>query len=230
MKHYRNQPQATSHVYRSVLLAGKASSCSPSQQSGPISQSNPPPTPGRCAASSTVGEDGEERGDLIKFYNAVFLPLVQEYALRFKKSSSVPGSMPPLSPLPQLRANPSSPCRKVSESHSVFTRPLKPTNGAQFALHHSPVKPLSYSFSRSPAKNLTAINQMMKNEGMRRAEAAEARARVPKRLLVDEDVEDEEEEGGGGKVMVLEAGTATARPAQGLLELVLGADRGTTAQ
>ena len=43
----------------------------------PLSQANPPPTPGRCAASSTVGEDGEERGDLIKFYNAVFLPLVQ---------------------------------------------------------------------------------------------------------------------------------------------------------
>ena len=52
MKHYRNQPQATSHVYRSVLLAGKASSCSPSQQSGPVSQSNPPPTPGRLVISS----------------------------------------------------------------------------------------------------------------------------------------------------------------------------------
>ena len=55
--------------------------------------------------------------------------------------------MPPLSPLPQLRANPCSPRRKVyfsawidspgkqfqieqvSESHSVFTRPLKPNNG-----------------------------------------------------------------------------------------------------
>ena len=91
MKHYRDQPQATSHVYRSVLLAGKASPTSPPQvivqpsnigltklsTQAPISQSNPPPTPGRCAASSTVGEDGEERGDLIKFYNAVFLPLVQ---------------------------------------------------------------------------------------------------------------------------------------------------------
>ena len=29
MKHYRNQPQATSHVYRSVLLAGKAAATSP---------------------------------------------------------------------------------------------------------------------------------------------------------------------------------------------------------
>ena len=44
-----------------------------------------------------------------------------------------------------------------------------------------------------------------------------------------EDVDDEGEEGGGGKVMVLETGTATSRPTQGLLELVLG-DRGTTAQ
>lgn len=128
MKHYRSQPQATSHIYRSVLLAGgREAAASP-----PTPSPHPPPTPGRMAASSTVAEDGEERGDLIKFYNAVFLPLVQDYAMRFKKSSSgSTGSMPPLSPLPQLRANPSSPRRKVSEAHSVFTRPLRPSkNGA----------------------------------------------------------------------------------------------------
>jgi len=230
MKHYRNQPQATSHVYRSVLLAGKASSGSPTQQSGPISQSNPPPTPGRCAASSTVGEDGEERGDLIKFYNAVFLPLVQEYALRFKRSSSSSQSgvnMPPLSPLPQLRANPCSPRRKVSESHSVFTRPLKPNNGLLQGLHVSPVKPLSYSFSRSPAKNLAAINEMVRNEGMRRAEVAEARARVPKRLLVDEEGE---EEVAGGKVVVLEGSQAPRQ--QQMVNMLLGerAEQGTAGQ
>ena len=38
---------------------------------------------------------------------------------------------------------------------------------------------------------------MVRNEGMRRAEVADARARVPKRLLVDEEGE---EEVAGGKV------------------------------
>ena len=35
MKHYRNQPQATSHVYRSVLLAGKAAATSPQVELSP---------------------------------------------------------------------------------------------------------------------------------------------------------------------------------------------------
>lgn len=51
------------------------------------------------AASSTVGLDGEERGDLIKFYNTVYLSLVQEFALRFsvKKSGAESNLPPPLS-------------------------------------------------------------------------------------------------------------------------------------
>jgi len=220
MKHYRSQPQATSHIYRSVLLAGgREAAASP-----PTPSPHPPPTPGRMAASSTVAEDGEERGDLIKFYNAVFLPLVQDYAMRFKKSSSgSTGSMPPLSPLPQLRANPSSPRRKVSEAHSVFTRPLRPSNGAP-ALHNhtSPVKPLSYSFSRSPAKNLAAINEMVASEGARRAEVAEARARVPKRLLVDE----EGEEAAQAKVLVVEGGLVKH---QQMVSMLLGERADTSA-
>jgi len=130
------------------------------------------------AASSTVGLDGEERGDLIKFYNTVYLSLVQEFALRFSvKKSGAESNLPPLSPLPQLRANPSSPCRKVSDSHSVFIRPLKPTNMVQ--LSQSPIKTLSYSFSRSPAKDLAAINEMMRSQGSIR--------KVGKRLLQDEE-------------------------------------------
>ena len=42
---------------------------------------------------------------------------------------------------------------------------------------------------------------MVRNEGMRRAEVADARARVPKRLLVDEEGE---EEVAGGKVVNIE--------------------------
>ena len=98
MKHYRNQPQAASHVYRSVLLkphqpstAGEAPTTTASGDTGPRvaeavdssmtrtnpaasssqsqAPSQPPPTPTRMANRSTVGDDGSERGDIICFYN-----------------------------------------------------------------------------------------------------------------------------------------------------------------
>lgn len=174
MKHYRNQPQAASHVYRSVLLKPGTLGGEKDYDATPPTC---PPTPGRMAASSTVGQDGEERGDLIKFYNSVYLPLVQDFALRFSvKRNGQETNLPPLSPLPQLRANPSSPCRKVSDLHSVFIRPLKPNNTLH--MNQSPIKPLSYTFSRSPAKDLAAINEMMRSQGSRK---------VGKRLLQDEE-------------------------------------------
>jgi hypothetical protein len=99
MKHYRTQPQAASHVYRSVLLkprqppptAAAAPESAPgdadtattstagvevgvppaaSQSLASLSAfSQAPPTPTRMANRSTVGEDGSERGDIICFYN-----------------------------------------------------------------------------------------------------------------------------------------------------------------
>ena len=167
----------------------------------------PPPTPTRMANSSTVGNDGTERGDLIMFYNtgkyfmvrqpklsygsfifsfhfstknntlwsifSVYMEKVQEFALKFRKQAS----LPPLSPLPMLRAFPASPCRKVSENHSLYVRALKPETlataggpgigvggtatvigggiiGASNGRFTSPLKPvsLSYNFSSSPAK------------------------------------------------------------------------------
>ena len=79
MKHYRNQPQCASHVYRSVLLrkrqppppaaAAAKPADAPSSNSKTEAANKPPPTPTRMANSSTVGADGLERGDLIMFYN-----------------------------------------------------------------------------------------------------------------------------------------------------------------
>lgn len=78
---------------------------------------------------------------------------LQEFSLKFKKSRQ--NEAPPLSPLPKLRAHPQSPCRKISDNHSVYIRPLKVNaNDSSFVTFnpHSPHKPLTYSFSRSPAK------------------------------------------------------------------------------
>ena len=95
--------------------------------------------------------DGEERGDLIKFYNNIFMERLQEFSLKFKKSR--PNDAPPLSPLPKLRAHPQSPCRKISDNYSVYIRPLKANANDTVTYNpHSPHKPLTYSFSRSPAK------------------------------------------------------------------------------
>jgi len=204
MRHYRNQPQAASHVYRSVLLKTGPSSAEGEGKggSGDTKSKQPPPTPTRMANTSTVGRDGVERGDLIKFYNSVYMERMQEYALRFRKSSS----QPPLSPLPVLRANPASPCRKVSENHSLYIRTLKP-NVANIQ-YTSPRKPLSYSFSSSPAKDLAAINEMVRSEGARK---------VGKRLLVDE--EEGEDRGPAAKLLLpSQPPTSNNR----MLEILLG--------
>merc|ERR1719188_379973 len=79
LSHYRKfQPQAENHVYRSVLLTpGTGSSCKQDPDEDPPTAApiQPPPTPSRMAFSSTVSKDGEVRGDLIKFFNSVFLEL-----------------------------------------------------------------------------------------------------------------------------------------------------------
>nr|ALB00261.1 retinoblastoma protein [Tigriopus japonicus] len=184
MKNYRNQPQAASHVYRSVLLrtksdliaGGNPQDGGQTDDKEKLAAVKSHPTPTKLAASSTI-VDGEERGDLIKFYNTVFMERLQEFSRKFRRSRQ--NEAPPLSPLPKLRAHPQSPCRKVSDNHKVFIRPLKsaPEDKVRFN-PLSPHKPLSYSFSRSPAKDLAKINALMRTE-------VEKKTTVGKRLLTD---------------------------------------------
>ena len=186
MEEYRRQPQAARHVYRSVLLyVTSSSSKTTEKENEKRAEGTAPPTPTKLAATSTVAPDGEERGDLIKFYNTVYVERLQEFVIKFKqrKAGREGEDVPPLSPLPKLRAHPQSPCRRVSDHASVYIRNLKATTTDVVASNpHSPNKPLSYQFSRSPAKDLRAINALMRTEGERRAAASN----IGKRLLVDD--------------------------------------------
>lgn len=141
MKCYRSQPQAVSSIYRNVLVDVPSSSTT-----NDSSTDNPTPqdvSPGR--------------GDLIKFYNKVYVKVTQSFAWKLSTKSNQKGDIN-LTPIPMGKSSKTnSPYRRVSDKHPIFIRCLDNTE----QIPPSPIKPLSYYFSRSPAKDLHAINNMM---------------------------------------------------------------------
>uniref|UniRef100_A0A665TGE5 Retinoblastoma-like protein 1 n=1 Tax=Echeneis naucrates TaxID=173247 RepID=A0A665TGE5_ECHNA len=136
MKCYRSQPQANSHVYRSVLLR-------PAEKTNQfLGEAN----------SDHSGE--EERGDLIQFYNSVFVLKMKSFALRYATHDSR-ADAPPLSPFPSVRAQPLSP-RRVSQRHSLYVSPHK--NSASCLTPNS----YTYRINSSPSKELSDINRMIR--------------------------------------------------------------------
>lgn len=96
------------------------------------------------AATSFV-YGSEERGDLIKFYNEIYVPQVQDFAKPLFTTDSTAANLT-LSPLPRYNSIASpSPIRRVT--NSVMTRVLDPKEIAA-----SPAPQLQYCFNRSPAK------------------------------------------------------------------------------
>ncbi|NXP11893.1 RBL2 protein, partial [Thinocorus orbignyianus] len=184
MRCYRTQPQAKSHVYRSVLIKGRCrrrsgSSDSGSQQSSPTDRgkeknkerssrdsspvmrssstlpiphpSSAPPTPTRLTGPNSDTEE-EERGDLIQFYNNIYIEQIKEFALKYTSNAL---DSPPLSPYPFVRMGP--PRRvQLSQNHPVYISPHK--NEATL----SPREKIFYYFSSSPSKRLKEINSMVR--------------------------------------------------------------------
>ncbi|XP_057255934.1 retinoblastoma-like protein 1 isoform X2 [Pezoporus wallicus] len=162
MKSYRNQPQANSHVYRSVLLRNISAD-------GPLEKNTNQDAEmtedlsvktgsslGRSAEESSSESGTEERGDLIKFYNAVYVERVKSFALKYGiTNQDHVMEAPPLSPFPSIRQQTVSP-RRISQQHAVYVSPHK--NGACL----TPRSALLYKFSGSPSKSLKDINNMIK--------------------------------------------------------------------
>ena len=81
---YRYQPQCQSHVYRSILL--RCRSKPPAASSAPEVDKNvaskQPPTPSKLAGSASAFEL-EERGDIIMFYNQVYVSKMKKFIMKF---------------------------------------------------------------------------------------------------------------------------------------------------
>uniref|UniRef100_A0A8C3VVK2 Retinoblastoma-like protein 2 n=1 Tax=Catagonus wagneri TaxID=51154 RepID=A0A8C3VVK2_9CETA len=181
MRCYRTQPQARSQVYRSVLIKAKrkrrnsGSSDSRSHQNSPTElnkdrtsrdsspvmrssstlpvpqPSSAPPTPTRLTGANSDMEE-EERGDLIQFYNSIYIKQIKAFALKYSQANM---DAPPLSPYPLVRTG--SPRRiQLSQNHPVYISPHK----SEAML--SPREKIFYYFSNSPSKRLREINSMIR--------------------------------------------------------------------
>ncbi|MEE6506624.1 hypothetical protein FKM82_007763 [Ascaphus truei] len=160
MKCYRNQPQANSHVYRSVLLKipqGVNETSANQDVEMEDCESNGDSHPSQPNSSGGNGER-LERGDLITFYNHVFVERVKSFALKYAVSAHEHlVEAPPLSPFPSIKQQAVSP-RRVSQQHSIYVSPHKNNSSL------TPRSALSYRFNGSPSKSLKDINHMIKQE------------------------------------------------------------------
>ncbi|XP_032897998.1 retinoblastoma-like protein 1 isoform X2 [Amblyraja radiata] len=204
MKCYRSQPQASSHVYRSVLLDGKGSKsadvtenaggdgnmeCQVSDCDPSITNNSQHPVETSISAvtatslSRSLDAVEEERGDLIKFYNTIYVTRIKEFALKYSNVKLECGvEAPPLSPFPNVKPHPVSP-RRISQQHAVYISPHK--NGTSL----TPRTAMMYRFNRSPSKNLRDINCMIKQGerlSRKRAFTMESDSESPTKYLCQE--------------------------------------------
>ncbi|XP_056455528.1 retinoblastoma-like protein 2 [Gadus chalcogrammus] len=176
MKCYRTQPQACSTVYRSVLISesrrnlsdgskvSKLKSPSTKTQEQGVNLSTPPSTPSSTSTPSTTSTsstslmDQEERGDLICFYNQVYITPMRPFALRYSLSSPSAGAeSPPLCPYPSVRCGAA---RRVqlSSKHCVYVSPHGTSGPATPPPRHN----IYYYISNSPSDRLREINSMIR--------------------------------------------------------------------
>ncbi|XP_070406587.1 retinoblastoma-like protein 2 isoform X2 [Nothobranchius furzeri] len=198
MKCYRTQPQASSNVYRSVLISGStrpSSTTDTNQSSSSDSRKDPgqksmkgssfkrltwvithlggdispgltcssstlvTPQPSGDSSSSAVDGGEEERGDLIHFYNDVYIKQMRQFAVRYSRSSPSTGAdPPPLCPYPTSRTG--SPRRMLlSSKHSIYISPHESGSAPCPAL---PRERICYYICSSPPNRLQEINSMIR--------------------------------------------------------------------
>jgi retinoblastoma-like protein 1 len=141
MRYYRNQPQAGSHIYRSVFIEYVENESEFVEQQK--SQTNQGPVHPNDLRGNGVLHGKESRGDIIHFYNKVFVPKLQEFALKF--GSGVPRNDILLSPMPPDRVQNISP-KKISLYHDVFISPFLKQDQRNLG------NAFTFVFDKSPSK------------------------------------------------------------------------------
>uniref|UniRef100_A0A8C0V3S5 RB transcriptional corepressor like 2 n=1 Tax=Cyanistes caeruleus TaxID=156563 RepID=A0A8C0V3S5_CYACU len=176
MRCYRTQPQAKSHVSTVTIcllntfilfweqITWQNNEClrlwlcpAGSRDSSPVMRSSSTlPVPQPSSAGPNSDSEEEERGDLIQFYNNVYIEQIKDFALKYTSNAvSYQTDSPPLSPYPFVRLG--SPRRvQLSQHHPLYISPHRNESAL------SPQEKIFYYFSSSPSKRLKEINSMVR--------------------------------------------------------------------
>uniref|UniRef100_A0A182J8T3 Uncharacterized protein n=1 Tax=Anopheles atroparvus TaxID=41427 RepID=A0A182J8T3_ANOAO len=174
---YHSQPQATSAIYRSVFIRRDnsppveqpASSSSSSAANGNASGDGQPNGryPVTEMAATSVQYDREVYGDIIKFYNEIYVMIVHPFASRFWNADMSQESLF-LSPTPksQLRNIQRSP-RQISENINLYVSTTDKTTGS--GLLDSP-NVRTYTFPASPGQSPMLLDRTTSTLSRKKAE------------------------------------------------------------
>ncbi|XP_008281224.1 retinoblastoma-like protein 2 isoform X2 [Stegastes partitus] len=187
MRCYKSQLHTSNSVCSNVLIPRRVTENPPNEGNNNGDHSGALPTPDTPSAHYP-GPSQEERGNLIKFYNQVYLTEMTGFA---KQKAPISGEdTPPPSTYPrQWKASPRR--YRLSSRHSIFI--------SQYNADTSPPRApgLCYYFNSSPSERLREINNMIKTGSSPNR----------RRCAASRDAKDDEEE--------REDGPSTKRPRLG---------------
>ncbi|VDK80616.1 unnamed protein product [Litomosoides sigmodontis] len=166
MYHYRHQPQATSRVYRRVMVENISSPpiiLDDSVSHDSVGSASGDKFRSESSVSGVIMGSGRatpehqnvEYIDLIKYYNHVFIARVKSFVQKLQPGFTEGGVS--LLSIPVVQCNRLSPQRSVSDRITVTPMPS--------SLPTSPSRPYRYIFDKTPVKELNSINMIMHSAG-----------------------------------------------------------------
>eukprot|EP00117_Sycon_ciliatum_P038497 scpid25179/ scgid0707/ Retinoblastoma-like protein 1; 107 kDa retinoblastoma-associated protein; pRb1 len=104
--------------------------------------------------------DGQCIGDIIAFYNKVYLKLMKNFLMQFVPERIEGGTSPCLSPMPKNKKATYSPRKQVSAHHKIFVSPRKKDLGSDRMRQQEGA--FLYCHQRSSLSELTVINDRIR--------------------------------------------------------------------
>ncbi|XP_035786701.1 retinoblastoma-like protein 1 isoform X2 [Anopheles albimanus] len=174
MSCYQKQPQSSSSIYRSVFIRDKPAPPESAQAAAGGEASNGAQGGGNgsdeqqqqqqervpisAMAGTSVEYNRQEFGDIIKFYNDIYVKIVHPFAIKYYNADMQSLFLSP-TPRAQPRNIHKSP-RQIRANINLYVSTTDKTN----SLLDSP-NAHTYTFHQSPAKDLELLNQRVRGSG-----------------------------------------------------------------